>query len=165
MRGSLGRIVRVVAGAVGALAVGAPAPQALETVTVGAVGAASAAPWAMYISMDEGFFGKHGLKLDVIYAPSVGSLIQQVTAGSLDIVASAGLVDPTYAVARGAALAIVRIEGQVAPYALVAKPAIKTLKELRGKTISIDETTGITRTYLERMLEPNGLKRGDYDLV
>ena len=146
-------------------ALAAPAARAVETVTVGAVGAASAAPWAMYIGMDEGFFEKRGLKLDVIYAPSVGSLIQQVTAGSLDIVASAGLVDPTFAVARGASLAIVRVEGQVAPYALVGKANVKGLKDLKGKTISIDETTGITRTYLERMLEPNGLKRGSYDLV
>lgn len=158
-------MMRALAAAALGLALAAPAPRALETVTVGAVGAASAAPWAMYIGMDEGFFEKHGLKLDLVYAPSVGSLIQQVTAGSLDIVASAGLVDPTYAVARGASLAIVRIEGQVAPYALVGKATVKSLKELKGKTVSIDETTGITRTYLERMLEPNGLRRGDYDLV
>jgi NitT/TauT family transport system substrate-binding protein len=147
------------------LALAVPAARAAETVTVGAVGAASAAPWAIYIGMDEGFFEKRGLTLDLIYAPSVGSLIQQVTAGSLDLVASAGLVDPTFAVARGASLAIIRIEGQVAPYALVGKADVKGLKDLKGKTISIDETTGITRTYLERMLEPNGLKRGAYDLV
>jgi NitT/TauT family transport system substrate-binding protein len=158
-------MARAFAAAAFALLAAAPAPRAVETVTVGAVGAASAAPWAIYIGMDEGFFEKRGLKLDVIYAPSVGSLIQQVTAGSLDIVASAGLVDPTFAVARGASLAIVRVEGQVAPYALVGKGTLKSLKDLKGKTISIDETTGITRTYLERMLEPNGLKRGSYDLV
>ena len=158
-------LARGLAASTFALALGVPAPRALDTVTVGAVGAASAAPWAMYIGMDEGLFEKHGLKLDLVYAPSVGSLIQQDTAGSLDIVASAGLVDPTYAVARGASLAIVRIEGQVAPYALVGKADLKSLKDLKGKTISIDETTGITRTYLERMLEPNGLKRGSYDLV
>jgi ABC-type nitrate/sulfonate/bicarbonate transport system substrate-binding protein len=138
---------------------------AATTVTVGAVGAASAAPWALYIGMDEGFFAAQGIDIDLIYGPSVGTLIQQLTAGSLDIANSAGLVDPIYAVEHGASLAVVRIEGQVPPYALLADAKIKTIPELRGKTISIDETTGITRTYLERMLVPAGLKRGDYDLI
>jgi len=147
------------------MAVAPLAAGAATTVTVGAVGAASAAPWALYIGMDEGFFAARGLEIDLIYGPSVGTLIQQLTAGSLDIANSAGLVDPIYAVEHGAALAVVRIEGQVPPYALLADRKIKTIAELRGKTVSIDETTGITRTYLERMLEPAGLKRGDYDLI
>ena len=138
---------------------------AATKVTVGAVGAASAAPWALYIGMDEGFFAARGIEIDLVYGPSVGTLIQQLTAGSLDIANSAGLVDPIFAVEHGAALAVIRIEGQVPPYALLADAKIKTIPELRGKTISIDETTGITRTYLERMLEPAGLKRGDYDLI
>ncbi len=141
------------------------AASAATTITVGAVGAASAAPWALYIGMDEGFFAARGIEIDLVYGPSVGTLIQQLTAGSLDIANSAGLVDPIYAVEHGAALAVVRIEGQVPPYALLADRKIKTIAELRGKTVSIDETTGITRTYLERMLEPAGLKRGDYDLI
>jgi NitT/TauT family transport system substrate-binding protein len=143
----------------------APGANALETVSVGLVGAASAAPWAVYIGVDEGFFAAEGIEPDIIYAQSVGALIQQAAASSLDMVASAGLVDPIYAIEHGAPVAIVRIEGQVAPYALLGNAKIKSLKELRGKTISIDETTGITRTYLERMLVPNGLKRGDYDLI
>ena len=139
--------------------------RALETVTVGAVGAASAAPWALYIAMDEGFLAAQGLEADVVYGPSVAALIQQLTAGALDIAASAGLVDPVNALEHGAPVAVVRIEGQVPPYALLGKASVKTLAELKGKTISIDETTGITVTYLERMLVPNGLKRGDYDLI
>ena len=140
-------------------------PARAEKVIVGTVGAASAAPWPLYIGMDEGFFKNAGLEIDLVYAPSVAGLIQQLTGASLDIVASAGLVDPTFAVQHGAAVSIVRIEGQVAPYALLGNAKIKSLKELKGKTVSIDETTGITLTYLQRMLVPNGLKTGDYDLI
>ena len=142
----------------------APATAAV-TLTVGAVGAASAAPWALYIGMDEGFFAEHGIEIDLIYGPSVATLLQQLTGGSLDIAASAGLVDPVHAVEHGAAVSIVRIEGQVAPYALLGDPKVKTITDLRGKIVSIDEPTGITLTYLERMLEPSGLKKGDYDLI
>jgi NitT/TauT family transport system substrate-binding protein len=148
-----------------ALAAAPSGAGAAEKIMVGAVGAASAAPWALYIAMDEGFFAEHGIEVDLIYGPSVATLLQQLTGGSLDIAASAGLVDPVHAVEHGAALSIVRIEGQVAPYALLGERTVKTIADLKGKTVSIDEPTGITLTYLQRMLEPNGLKRGDYDLI
>jgi NitT/TauT family transport system substrate-binding protein len=148
-----------------ALAVAPAGAGAAEKIVVGAVGAASAAPWALYIGMDEGFFAERGIEIDLIYGPSVATLLQQLTGGSLDIAASAGLVDPVHAVEHGAAVSIVRIEGQVAPYALLAEAKVKTIAELKGKTVSIDEPTGITLTYLQRMLEPSGLKTGDYDLI
>src|ERR1700730_8613204 len=52
-----------------------------------------------------------------------------------------------------------------APYELLAKPSIKSLKELKGKTVSIGGPKDVTRIYLNRMLEPNGLKDSDIDLV
>ena len=49
--------------------------------------------------------------------------MQQLAAGSLDITMSTGLVDPIRAIDKGAPLAIVRLEVQAPPYALLAKPA------------------------------------------
>jgi NitT/TauT family transport system substrate-binding protein len=66
---------------------------------------------------------------------------------------------------KGAPLAIVRILVQTPPYELLAKPSIKSLKELKGKTVSIGGPKDVTRIYLNRMLEPNGLKDSDVDLV
>ena len=43
--------------------------------------------------------------------------------------------------------------------------AIKHWPDLKGKTISIGGPKDITRIYLERMADPNGLKAGDYDTV
>jgi NitT/TauT family transport system substrate-binding protein len=48
---------------------------------------------------------------------------------------------------------------------LLAKPAIKSWSDLKGKTISIGGPKDITRIYLERMAGPNGVKPGDYDTV
>jgi NitT/TauT family transport system substrate-binding protein len=78
---------------------------------------------------------------------------------------STGLADPIRAIDKGAAIAIVRIEMQAPPYALLAKPDIKRWADLKGKTISIGGPKDITRIYLERMAEPNGLKAGEYDTV
>lgn len=60
---------------------------------------------------------------------------------------------------------MLRIETQVAPYSLWAKPTIKSIAELRHKLISIGGAKDITRIYLERTLIPNGVKPGEYDMI
>ena len=54
---------------------------------------------------------------------------------------------------------------QAPPYALLAKSSIKSLKDLKGKVISVGGPKDITRIYVDRMLAPQGLKTGDYDYV
>ena len=76
---------------------------------------------------------------------------------------STGIVDPIYAIDKGAPMAIVRLEIQSPPYALIAKPSIKEIKELKGKTIMIDGPKGITKIYVERMLAKNGIKANEFD--
>ena len=97
--------------------------------------------------------------------PSSAQVIQQLTSGSLDVTMSTGLVDPIRAIDKGAPVALVRIVIQSPPYALLAKPEIKKIEDLKGKTIIIGGAKDITRIFTERMLEPHGLKTGDYDYV
>jgi NitT/TauT family transport system substrate-binding protein len=149
----------------GAAVIPAEWVQAAETVTVGTVGQASANLWPVFIGLSKGFFIAEELKIEIVYVQSSAQLVQQITAGSLDICMSTGLVDPMRAIGMGASIAIARVEVQAPPYALLAKPAIKTLKELKGKVISIGGPKDITRIYVERMLEPNGVKPGEFDMV
>src|SRR5438874_6105487 len=142
------------------------APQAkTETVTVGLVGAVSSTHWPVYIGLAKGYYAAEDLQPDLVFIQSSAALVQQLTAGSLDLALSTGLADPIRAIDKGSPIAIVRIEMQAPPYALLAKPAIKRWPELKGKTISIGGPKDITRIYLERMAAPNGLKAGDYDTV
>ena len=60
-----------------------PAPP--RTVTVGTVGSASANLWPVFIGINKGFFAAENLKVDVVYVQSSAQLVQQLTAGSLDI--------------------------------------------------------------------------------
>jgi NitT/TauT family transport system substrate-binding protein len=149
------------------LAVLAPAMpgRAADAVTIGTVGSASANLWPVFIGLTRGFFAAEDLKVEIIYVQSSANLIQQLTAGSLDITMSTGLVDPIRAIDQGAGIAIVRFEAQVPPYALVAKPAIAGLKDLKGKLISVGGAKDITRIYVERMLAPHGVKPGEFDMV
>jgi ABC-type nitrate/sulfonate/bicarbonate transport system substrate-binding protein len=136
-----------------------------ETVTIGLVGTASATHWPIYAGLKQGYYAAADIKLDMIFTPSSGALVQQLAAGSLDAGLSTGIVDPIYAIDKGAPLAIVRLEVQSPPYALLAKPAIKTIKELKGKTIMLDGPKGITKIYIERMLAANGVKPNEFDAL
>ena len=138
---------------------------AAEPVTVASVGSASAALWPAEIGLAENFFAQHGLAVDWVFAPSSAAAIQQLAAGSLNLTIGSGLVNPLRAINQGADLAVVRIEIPYPEYALLASPKIKRIADLKGKTISVGGAKDITRIYLERMLAPNGLKPGDYDLV
>ena len=142
-----------------------PAARAADTVTVGTVGSASANLWPVYIGLNKGFFAAEDIKIDLVFVQSSANLVQQLAAGSLDVTMSTGLIDPIRAIEQRAPLAIVRFEVNAPPYALLAKPNIKSLKELKGKTISVGGPKDITRIYVERMLAPHGVKPGEFDMV
>ena len=138
---------------------------AAETIATGAIGSPSGSLWPIFIGESKGFFAAAGIAIDLVYAPSTSGVIQQLSAGSLDVVASTGLPEPISAIDKGANIAIVRIVSQANPYALVARPGIGTIKDLKGKIVSLGGTTDITSIYFSRMAAANGLKKGDYDIV
>src|SRR5215470_14599978 len=108
-------------------------------------------------------FATENLDIKQIFAPSSAGVQQQLAAGAFQI-SDSGLIDQVRAIFEGAPIALVRIEGQVPPYALLAHRTIKTIAELRGKTIIVRYKKDITRFYLERMLTPNDIKAGEYDI-
>jgi NitT/TauT family transport system substrate-binding protein len=139
--------------------------KAAETVETGMIGAPNAVGWPWYIGIHKGFFTDAGINLDVIYVPSASGLVQQLSAGSLDIVADVGVVEPIHAVEKGAPVALLRIIGRVSAYEMLAKPGIASIKDLKGKIICIGGLIDINRVYLERMMKANGLHDGDYDIT
>lgn len=142
-------------------------PQArAEKIAAGAVGGPTATNWPFYIGLDQGFFKKHDIDFDIIFAPTAPGLLQQLTAGSLDIVAAVGIAEPIHAIDKGAKnVAIARIIGLKSPYAIEAKPSINSIKDLKGKTIVLGGLVDITAIYWNRMAEANGLKKGDVDIT
>jgi NitT/TauT family transport system substrate-binding protein len=139
--------------------------RAADTVVIGTVGSASANLWPVFIGLNKGMFAEKDIKIDLIYMQSSAAVVAQLTAGSLDVTMSTGLVDPIRAVEKGSPIAIVRFESQSPPYALVARPNIRSLRDLKGKVISLGGAKDITRIYVERMLAPSGIKPGEFDMV
>ena len=98
--------------------------------------------WPLHIAVKNGYFDDANLKIDLVFAQSNASVIQQLAAGSYSVAPSAGMVDPIRAIDKGAPVALVRIVIQAPPYALLAKPEIKKIEDLKGKIISIGGLQG-----------------------
>ena len=139
--------------------------RAVEKITSGFVGGPTSSGWPWFIGMAKGYFAEVGIDLDPVFVPSAPGIVQQLSAGSLDIVTGTGLTDPLYAIDKGAPIAIARVTTQASPYALLAKPGIAAIKDLKGKTIVIGGLRDITRVYFDRMMSANGLNEGDYDIT
>jgi NitT/TauT family transport system substrate-binding protein len=142
-----------------------PPARAADTVEVGSVDASSTSLWPLHAAIKNGYFAAENIKIDLVFAQSNASVIQQLAAGSFNIAPTAGMVDPIRAVNKGAPVALIRIVIPAPPYALLAKPTISKIEDLNGKTIIIGGPKDITRIFTERMLAPHGLKSGDYDYV
>jgi len=140
-------------------------PSHAEKIVVGVTGPPNAMGWPFYIAINKGFFAAEDITVDVVSAPSSSAVVLQATAGALDMTVEGAFVDVIRAIEKGAPLAIIRIMVQTPPYELLAQPSIKSLKELKGKTISIGGPKDVTHIYLDRILEPNGVKDSDVDLV
>jgi NitT/TauT family transport system substrate-binding protein len=143
----------------------APAARAADKVTVGLVGSISMTHWPIHIGLKKGFYAAENVTLDLIHISSSGNVLQQLAAGSLDATLSAGLVDPIYAIDKGAPISIVRLEVQLPPYAIEAKPQYKKLEDLKGKIVMADSPKGITRVYIDTMLGAHGIKPTEVDYV
>jgi len=141
------------------------AVQAAEKIAAGFVGSPTSSGWPWFVGIDKGYFADVGIELDPVFVPSAPGIVQQLSAGSLDIVTGSGLTDPLYAIDKGAPIAIARVTTQASPYALIAKPGIAAIKDLKGKTIVIGGLRDITRVYFDRMMGANGLQEGDYDIT
>jgi NitT/TauT family transport system substrate-binding protein len=142
----------------------APAAAA-ETVIAGGVSSGSTNLWPIHIGIRKGFFQAEGINVDLVFAQSNASVIQQLTANSINVSVGSGLVDPIRAVEKGAPVALIRIEIQRPPYALLAKPALKSIADLKGKTVSVGGPKDITRIFFERMLVASGVSPRDVDLI
>ena len=90
----------------------------------------------------KGFFAAEDINDRPRVRAANAGVIQQLAVDAINVSVGSGLVDPIRAVDKGAPVAIARIEMQRPPYALLAKPAIKSMKDLKGKIVSVGGAEG-----------------------
>ena len=154
---------RVFIGLAGAAALTRPA-FAADKVAAGTLGG-QAPLWPFYIAAHKGFFTAQNLDVEINFAQSGAAVTQQLTAGSFDVALSVGINDPIHAIDKGAAVALVRIVGNAAPYVLIGKKGLKTIADLKGKTVCIGSPADMTTIYFKRMAAAGGLKEGTYSVL
>jgi ABC-type nitrate/sulfonate/bicarbonate transport system substrate-binding protein len=151
--------------ALGVAVLAAPAARAAETILVGSVGSASANLWPVTVGDKKGLFAAEGINIDMVFVQANAGVIQQLTVDAVNVSVGSGLVDPIRAIDKGAPVAIARIEMQRPPYTLLAKPAIRSIKDLKGKIVSVGGPKDITRIFFERMLAAAGVDPKEVDLI
>jgi ABC-type nitrate/sulfonate/bicarbonate transport system substrate-binding protein len=155
----------VVLNIIAVLPVSVSPARAADKLTIGMIGSPDTGGWLYYIAIHEGYFAKEGIEPDFIYVPTAPGVMQQLVSGTLDVVGVDGVVEPIHARAKGADVAILRMTSNTTPYEMISKPSINSIKDLKGKTITIGGLMDINRIYLERIMQANGIKWGEYDVV
>src|SRR5271169_2906922 len=88
------------------------AARADDKLEIGLVGAISMTHWPLLIGLKKGYYAAEHVSLDLIHAQSSSGVLQQLAAGSIDATISAALVEPIYAISKGAPIRLVRLEIQ-----------------------------------------------------
>jgi ABC-type nitrate/sulfonate/bicarbonate transport system substrate-binding protein len=115
----------------------------------------------MAIGRDQGFFAKRGLKVEVTDTPSSQALREGLAAGRYHI--AHGGVDNAVALAEAAHVGVAIVMGGNDGFNhLLVQPEVNSYADLRGKTLAVDAPNTAYALLLYKMLQLNGLQRGDY---
>jgi len=119
---------------------------------------------AVFVALEQGLYARHGLAVEVSYTPNSQALRDGMASGSIDI-ASSGVDNAVYMVDTGKADVVIIAGGDDGMNELMVRPEINGYEDLRGKTLLVDAPNTAYAFQLYRMLELNGVKRGDYTVV
>ena len=115
----------------------------------------------VYAAQAQGFFTKRGLSVEVLHTPNSNVLREGLANGAHQIVHAA--VDNAVAMAEVAKVDIaVVLGGDAGMNQLFVQPDIKSYEDLRGKAVLVDAPDTAFALLLYKMLDVNGLKKGDY---
>lgn len=151
----------VMAGVLAASAMLASAPAHAEV----KVGVSDWPGWvAWYVAEQKGFFKKHGADVKLVWFANYTDSISALSAGQLDA-NSQTWSDTMGPLAKGLPLkAILVNDNSAGNDALVVSPKIKTFKDLKGKSVALEQYS-VSHFVLVNALAKHGMKVSDVKLV
>ena len=117
----------------------------------------------LFVAQEEGFFKKHGLKVDLINAQNSDELGPGLTGGNWQIIHSTSDNAVKIHDVDGVDVALV-IGGDNAHNHIISQKSIKSFSDLGGKTIVLDGADTGYAYVLYSILKQSGLNKGDYNL-
>jgi NitT/TauT family transport system substrate-binding protein len=122
-------------------------------------GSVSGSMTPLWLAEEKGLFQRYGLSVEVQHAESnVG--VAAMVAGEAHINLNEG-VSVTRAIAAGSPLKIIAYFNKTNPYAVVARPEIRTPADLRGKAIALLRPADTTDISARIALKPHGIVVGE----
>jgi ABC-type nitrate/sulfonate/bicarbonate transport system substrate-binding protein len=115
----------------------------------------------LFAAQSQGFFQKRGLNVEVLNTPNSEELRLGLTQGRHQI-AHAGVDNAVALAETGKADVAVVIGGHGGFGRLFVQPDVQSLAALRGRTVVVDAPNTAYALVLYKMLQDNGLQRGDY---
>lgn len=112
-----------------------------------------------WLAKEGGIFPKYGLDVDLVFIQGSATATSSLLAGSTDIVQMAG---PAAVAATSKGGDVVMIAGfvNISVFKLMADPSIKSVSDLKGKTIAITRFGSSDEFVLKKILKDNGLQAG-----
>ena len=89
-----------------------------------------------WVAADKGIWKKHGLDVELIFLRGGSRTVSALLGGSVDFIIGSDL-GITTAILQGAALTRVGVTTNTLGYSMVSQPAIKSVRDLKGKVIGI----------------------------
>ena len=138
-----------------ALGCGAPKADAAEKLRAAFPSLATALS-PSWIAAEKGFWKKYGIDVELIYLDGGARSVAALIGGSVQVVfGSDALV--TIGNLQGANLARLGVTTNTLGYAIVTPPAIKTIADLKGKTLGITLGRDAAYVRLVKILNDNGV--------
>ena len=116
----------------------------------------------VFIAREKGFFEKNGVDVEIVLNEDYLNIQDQFAKNQLD---GAFMVytDAIYAHGYGTDARVVYIsDHSISGDVIAAKPELTTVKDLEGKTISVEGINSFSHVFVLSVLEKHGLKEGDF---
>lgn len=121
-------------------------------------------PLAVVVALQRGLFTKYGVDVQAEVAPNSESLRADLATGKYEIAHAA--VDNAVAMAEDSGTDVVIVMGgEGSTNELIAQPGIRSISELRHRTLIVDAPNTAYALQLKKILSMNGLRPGlDYEI-
>ena len=117
----------------------------------------------MFAAQAKGLFAKRGLAVELKFTPNSDELRNGLAEGRYQIAHSA--IDNAFALKDKANVDIVVVLGGDDSFNhLMVQPDIKSLADIKGKTVAVDAVNTAYAFQLYEMLRQKGLNKGDYEV-
>jgi len=124
--------------------------------------------WPLWVGTDKGLFAAHGLDVHLTATPNSVFLMQNLVAGKFDIASAAFDNFVAYDEGQGEAPldrpadVVAVMGGATGGVRLLVQPDIRTIGELKGKSLAVDAATTGYAFVLRKFLQRGGLAENDY---